>query len=125
MHRTFVRLICQVLAVALFVLPIQAAHAGMIGSGQSAVVHAGAGADAERSQLSSMLARAGLADQLQAMGVEPQSVRDRVAAMTDAEARDLAGRLGTLPAGAAEPMLALFLAAAILVWYFFGLREQK
>lgn len=54
---------------------------------------------AERERLASLLERGELRAQLEAMGVDPGQARDRVAALSDAEAAQLAARLDGLPAG--------------------------
>jgi hypothetical protein len=71
--------------------------AGMIGTEQAAGI---APAEGVRSQIQAALARADVATRLQTMGIEPKTVQDRVAALTDDEARDLAGKLDSVPAGA-------------------------
>lgn len=52
-----------------------------------------------RAQLKALVQRPELASQLQALGVPPEQAVARVDAMTDAEVRALAGKLGDLPAG--------------------------
>ena len=68
------------------------AHAGIVETG---TVVSGA----ERERLASLLERGELRAQLEAMGVDPRQVRERVAALSDAEAAQLAARLNELPAG--------------------------
>jgi hypothetical protein len=46
------------------------------------------------------LAREELRAQFEALGVEPAQIESRVAALTDAELRTLAGQMGDMPAGA-------------------------
>ena len=67
-------------------LPVQA---GMV-STESAL---------ERERIASLLERAEVQVQLQAYGVSPAQVKARVAALTDAEAAELAARIDELPAG--------------------------
>ncbi|MFL6652878.1 MAG: PA2779 family protein [Sulfurifustaceae bacterium] len=52
-----------------------------------------------RAQLKALVQRPELATQLQTLGVPPEQAVARVDAMTDAEVRALAGKLGDLPAG--------------------------
>lgn len=70
-------------------LPVQA---GMVGT--HAVV-----ASAERERIASFLEREDVRQQLQAQGVSPTQAKARVAALTDEEARQLAGQVDSLPAG--------------------------
>lgn len=67
-------------------------HAAMISS-DTAI----AGADRER--IIDVLERAEVRAQLQGLGVKPADVQARVAAMSDAEAAQLAAQLDQLPAG--------------------------
>ena len=68
------------------------AYAGMLGT--DAALAAG-----DRERVAAMLDRADVREQLQALGVAPADVQARVAALSDAEAAQLAGRLQELPAG--------------------------
>jgi hypothetical protein len=56
-------------------------------------------AGAERERLASMLERSEVQERLQALGVDPANAKARVAALSDAEAAQLAARLDELPAG--------------------------
>lgn len=108
---------CRVLVVALMTLSFQTAQAGLIGAEQAA---ADGGASAQRSLVLSVLDRAETAAQLQAQGIDPSMARERVAAMTDQEVRQLAGDMQTAPAGAglnAGGWLAVIVIAG-LIWYF-------
>jgi hypothetical protein len=80
-----------VLSIAGLGLPLPA-HAGMLGT--DAVV-----ASAERERIAAFLARDDVREQLQAQGVSPKQAQARVAALTDEEARELAGQVDNLPAG--------------------------
>ncbi|MBT2772518.1 PA2779 family protein [Halomonas sp. ISL-60] len=65
---------------------------------QSALAADHAGADRER--ISEILARADVQDQLVKQGVDLDEVEARVAALSDAEAQQMAEQLEQLPAGA-------------------------
>lgn len=93
MMRRFQRFIASVVIVCLsgLVLPV---HAGML-STDSAV----ASASIERARVASFLEREEVRAQLEASGVSLESAKARVAAMTDDEARQLAGQIDILPAG--------------------------
>lgn len=53
----------------------------------------------ERDRIKSFVDRADVRAQMRALGVDSQSLRDRVDALTDDEVANLAGRLDQLPAG--------------------------
>jgi hypothetical protein len=107
---------CRVLVVAMMTLSFQSARAGLIGTEQAAAEGA---ASAQRSMVMSVLDRAETAAQLQAQGIDPAMARERVAAMTDQEVRQIAGDMQTAPAGGlnAGGWLAVIVIAG-LVWYF-------
>jgi hypothetical protein len=56
-------------------------------------------ASVERDRVRQFLDRAEVRAQLQALGVDAGAAQARVDALTDDEARELAGRIGELPAG--------------------------
>jgi hypothetical protein len=58
--------------------------------------------DADRARIFSVLDRDEVRSQLEAHGVNPADVKARVAAMSDEEAAQLAGRIDALPAGGAD-----------------------
>jgi hypothetical protein len=90
------RLIASLLVVSIagLGLPLPA-QAGMVGT--DAVVTASS--PAERERIATFLDREDVRMQLQAQGVSPEDVKARVAALTDDEAAQLAGRIDSLPAG--------------------------
>lgn len=63
-------------------------------------VLAGDRAGADRERINEILARADVQDQLLKQGVNPADVEARVAALSDAEAQQMAQQLEQLPAGA-------------------------
>ena len=67
-------------------------HAGMVGT-ESLL---------ERERVVTLLERADVQARLQAHGVSPAEVKARVAALTDAEAAELAAKIDQLPAGGAD-----------------------
>ncbi len=71
--------------------PLQA-HAGIVST--ETVV-----AGADRVRLASMLERSEVQERLLALGVDPAHARDRVTALSDAEAAQLAAQMDGLPAG--------------------------
>jgi hypothetical protein len=96
--------ICRLLIALMIWAPYQLAAAGMIANDQPA-----AGAE-----------RAALVSQLEAFGVDAASAKERVAAMTDAEARTLAGEIASAPAGGVygEGIVFIILVSLIIyAWY--------
>lgn len=96
--RTYQRLISAIMA-SLFlalILPQPAALAGMVGTAE--VLAAEQRLDLEE-RVVSFLKRQEVRDQLVGQGVDPATVEERVAAMSDEEIRTLAGRIDELPAG--------------------------
>ena len=78
-----------------------------------------AGADRER--LASMLERSEVQGRLLALGVDPANARARVAALSDAEAAQLAAQLDELPAGGADILvIALVVFLVLLVTDMMG-----
>src|SRR5207237_10440408 len=96
--RSRVAVICRLLIMSMLFLSVQST-AGMIGTDQAAGAATG---QSDRAQISSMLSRADVANQLQALGVDVRAAQDRVAALTDDEARALADKINSLPAGASS-----------------------
>ena len=113
MTSTMKKMTCRVLVVSLLALSFQTARAGMIGADQAAA------AQSDRATVVSVLNRAETTAQLQAMGVDPQAARERVAAMTDQEVHALAQDIQTAPAGAMSGWgWAAIIIVAAAIWYF-------
>jgi hypothetical protein len=104
------------LLIALMIwMPYQMAQAGMIGTDQAATTSS----QADRNAVLSFVTRADVAGQLQSMGLDAATAKDRVAAMTDQEVSYLAGQIESLPAGAdawGVVLLILIIAAIWWVW---------
>jgi len=112
----FVRALCRILVVC-FAASSISAQAGMIGT-DAALQGAAAQAGAARQ------ARETIARQLEALGIAAGTARERVAAISDAEALDIAGRIDSAPAGAlAGTTFFVLLIVAFLIWRF-GYSEQ-
>jgi hypothetical protein len=113
-------LVCRALIVSLLVFSFQSATAGMIGTDRVAGVGS---AQTERSHISGLLARDDVARQLQSLGVDLKTAQDRVAMLSDEEARTLAGNLQSLPAGADSGWwIALAIVVVGLAWWYWGRR---
>ncbi len=81
MKSAWARTICRLLIVLMIWTPYQIAQAGMIGTDQVAT----ASSQADRSAVLGFVTRADVASQLQALGLDAATAKDRVAAMTDSE----------------------------------------
>ena len=111
MNSRFTRFVSRVLAAAMIVLPFHA-QAGVIGTDQVVA----ADAQATRAAVAGFVARSEVASQLQALGLSPQAAGERVAALSDAEVANLAGRIEALPAGGIAGLLPI-IAAVLLIYY--------
>lgn len=121
------RKLCRalVLPVAMLFLtavgPLPTAQAAMIqtdqvetGQLETGNVPESAGAAADREQVMSFLARDDVRQQMQDLGVDPEEAEARVAAMSDAEVQELAGKLDNAKAG--EGPLGAIVGAAVFVF---------
>lgn len=116
MSVSFMKFVSRVLVMCMAALPLQAAQANMVGTEQ---VVAAAQAQQDRDKVRSFMARADVQQQLQAMGVKAGDARDRVAAMTNAEVRTIAGKIDSLPAGATNgwAVAAVVVVIGLIVWW--------
>lgn len=116
MKTGIMKVICRMLIVSIALLPFQTVQAGMIGADQLATV---ASAQSDRDVVLNLISRADVSSQLQFLGIDPKTAKDRVAALTDQEVRSLAGRIDALPAGAYSGWAVVAVIAIIaLVWYY-------
>jgi hypothetical protein len=113
MSNSFIRTISRFLIVCMLALPFTA-NAGLIGT--NAVVSAQQ-ASAARATINTFVNRADLANQMQALGLDPANAKSRVAALTDAEAAQLADRINTLPAGADGTAVVVLILIGVLIWW--------
>lgn len=90
--------VALVLTVVMFVIsmPLGVAQAALVSTEE--VLTAGDGA-AERARVLAFLERAEVREQIAALGVDPNEAAARVAALSDAQVREIAGQLDQLPAG--------------------------
>jgi len=117
MKQGFMKMISRLLIVSLLMLPFQSIQAGMVATDQ---VSARTSVQANRDMVLSIINRADVASQIQAMGLDVSTARDRVAAMTDDEVRSLANQIDSLPAGAKSSngwAWAAVVIIAVLIWY--------
>jgi len=94
--KTLQRILCLLMSLSLVVLPIGPAQAAMIGNAQ--IINE-VRSDLNRSELLHILDRETARQELIALGVSPDMVKQRVAQMTDAEVAQLNQHLADLPAG--------------------------
>lgn len=113
MKSAWAKTICRLLVVLMIWTPYQIAHAGMIGTDQVA----SSSSQADRGALLGFVSRADVAGQLQAMGLDAASAKDRVAAMSDAEVSYLASRINNLPAGADTAGVLLLILVIAAIWW--------
>ena len=121
MSRT--RLTRQVLASTLsaaLLCAAPAARAELIGTEQlspSAAGTAGANIAHDRQVLDTFMARADVQRKLEQLGVSPEAAQERLAALSNAEVADLAGRVQSLPAAGTLTFheMVIILLVAILV----------
>ena len=106
-----------VLSVTLLSLPMTAQGA-MVGT--QAVI-AGEQAAFDRDQLNAALERADVQQRLVAMGVDLKQAKERVAALTDNEVRELNAKVGDLPAGGLDGLgVIVFVFLVLLVTDILG-----
>lgn len=103
------RLISCMLIVSLTSLPFTA-QAALIGTDEAV-----AQAQDSRARVQDFVARADVQQQLQQFGITPQNAKDRVDALTEAEVRQIAGKIDALPAGAASGGAAVIGITVLLV----------
>lgn len=108
------RMLCRLLIALMAWMPFHFAQAGVIGTDQ--VV--GSTAQADRTAVMNIVNRADVSSQLKALGLDPSTAKDRVAAMTDAEVQSLNGQLNAVPAGADWGGLLTLIIIGALIWYF-------
>ena len=113
MKSAWARTICRLLIVLMVWTPYQVAQAGMISADQAAAPSS----QADRAAVLSFVSRADVAGQLQSMGLDAATAKDRVAAMSDAEVAYLAGRIEQLPAGADTAGVILLILIIAAIWW--------
>ena len=110
--------LCRLLIALLIWTPYQVATAGMIATEQSVT------SSGDRAALNTFLARADVATQLQTLGIDAATAKARVAALSDAEARALAGQVADAPAGGvySAGIIAIIL-IALVAWAIYKERN--
>ena len=113
MKSAWAKTICRLLVVLMVWTPYQVAQAGMIGTDSVAT----SSSQADRNAVLGFVSRADVAGQLQALGLDAATAKDRVAAMSDAEVSYLAGRIESLPAGADAWGVVLIILVLAAIWW--------
>jgi hypothetical protein len=117
MNRRFARTVSVTLAIATTAMSLPApASARTVGTDEVVRAEAAApGAPLDRDTLRALLGRDDVRRQLEAHGVDPAVAASRVDALTDDEVRQIAGRVGQMPAGGADVIGVLFAIFIILL----------
>ena len=96
------RKLCQALALPLAVIFLYTtispnmSHAGLVSTEQVVAQESG---NADRVRVQDFLQRDDVRQQFESLGVDPGEAAARVATLSDAEVRTIAGKLDTMPAG--------------------------
>ena len=107
------QILVRLLIVLMAWTPYQIAQAGMIGTDQVVA----SASQVDRSTVMSFVSRGDVAGQLQSMGLDPATAKDRVAAMTDEEVRYVAGKIDSMPVGADGAGLLLIIIIIAVIWW--------
>jgi hypothetical protein len=108
---------CQVLALPMVVvmlltsMPLGLARAALVTTDE--IVDATM-AQAERDRVVAFMQRDDVRQQMEALGVDPNEAAARVAGLSDAEIRTIAGELDRLPAG--QDLLGSLVGAALIIF---------
>jgi hypothetical protein len=117
MKNVWARTLCRLLMVLMIWSPVQFAQAGMIGTDQL-VANAVSNVQADRTTVTQFLGRAEVTSQLQSLGLDPATAASRVAALSDQEVQQLAGKINSLPAGGdGWGVVILLVVIGAVVWY--------
>jgi len=109
MSSTLARALCRALVCLALWNTAAPAQAGLITSTEAA--------QPERAAVLGLLARADVARELQALGIDAAAAKARVAALSDEEVRSLADRINAAPAGADAAGILLLVVVVALIWW--------
>lgn len=118
MKHFVIRTLCRLLMVLMAWSPFQMAQASMIGTGQIVANQA----QSDRNTVLNFLERQDVAGQLQSLGTDAASAKDRVNAMTDEEVATLARHIDSMPAGGLHGWGTVLVIAIIVgvIWWAAG-----
>ena len=102
MNTVFRRFVSHALIVCLATLPFTA-QAGLIATDEAIAT----AAQGDRAKVLNFIARADVQKQLQAQGLTSDGAQERIAALTDAEVQQIAGKIDSLPAGGTSGAVAV------------------
>jgi hypothetical protein len=114
MNNAVIRFFSRILIVTMLAFPFQS-YAAMTSTEQ---VASAVQMQAARDQVRNFINRTDVSSQLQALGLDSATAKDRVASMTDAEISTITGKINALPAGASDGGALLLLIAIVVVIYF-------
>lgn len=114
MSTQFFRLTARLLIVSLLALhlPMRTANAAMLGT-ETAIDQTQTAQNRDR--VAAFMVRGDVQTQLEKMGIKAEDAKSRVAAMTDDEINQVAGKLDTLPAGGIEVWAIILIILIVLV----------
>jgi hypothetical protein len=114
---SFLKWVSRLLVFSMLWLSFQSANAAIVPTDQA--LAAPAQAQADRQRVHDFVSRADVAQQLQALGIRADIAKQRVDALTDEEVQRIAGKLDTLPAGAASDwaIAAAVIVIALVIWW--------
>jgi len=118
MKRFVTSTLCRLLVVLMAWSPFQMAQASMIGTGQIVANQA----QSDRATVLNFLERQEVAGQLQSLGTDATSAKNRVNAMTDEEVASVARRIDSMPAGGLHRAASLLVIAIVIgvIWWAAG-----
>lgn len=98
MNSRFMRMTSRLLIASVLGLglPLQSAYAGLVGTDKVAI---SAQSQSERERIRSFLDREDVRNELQTQGIDVNTAKARVDALTDEEVQKVAGKLDKMPAG--------------------------
>jgi hypothetical protein len=108
LEEIIMRAILFVLIATALALTMPPAHAALIATDEAPL-------ESERERLHALLDRPELARELEKHGVAPHEAQARVAAMNDAEVRQLTQRISALPAGGQSVLLIVLIILLLIV----------
>jgi hypothetical protein len=111
------RLLIWLVATSLsFAGMLQGAQAALIGTDQLVAMTSPQAQSEAHARLNGLLARDDVASALLARGVSPDQVRARVAALSDAEAAQVAAQIDTAPAAGSDVLGVILLVFLVLLF---------
>lgn len=117
------RLLCTVLMLCLTLGAASAGAATSVPLASTNDVLASQQSQDARERIHQVLARDDVRQQLELQGVDPSEVEDRVAALSDAEAQQMADQLDQMPAGASVIGVLFAVFVILLVTDILGLTD--